>query len=103
MKKLLLLIVMTFPVGEKFNVQGFLEACQAQGILLYAPTPSDSPHGHILLENETLTVTLYEKAKAPATFKRGRSTIIIPGNSVLPGKLASRKPTIQAAVKTNNP
>lgn len=103
MKKLLpLLLVLTLPAGENFNLSGFLDSCRSRGILLYAPTETDSPHGHVLLLEKSLVVTLYENTKPPASLKSGRGTRKVVGNSVLPGKLDSYKKIIQAEAKAND-
>lgn len=102
MRNLLLLLVMTFPIGENFNLQGFLDTCREKGMLLYAPAPGDSPHGHVLVDGEKLIVTLYETAKSPTAVKVGRRKMQMAGNAVLSGGSVRWKPVIKAAIDANS-
>jgi len=54
-----IVILFTFQVPAKFNLQQFLQSAKIAGVSLFKEKNEDSADGHISLSGKTLKVTLY--------------------------------------------
>ena len=94
-----LLALFVMPVGRGFSPKAFLKGCRAAGIKLGAATRDDSPHGHFIVRQGNLEVTLYEPGEAEAPKRNAEGTAVWPGRAHLPGDPGAHMTTIEAKMK----